>query len=108
MSTEDDYAIWWTTQDEALKILDCGRIWNECPSYLRIAFGRAYDRARRIGFVGHVTRTNGCKKVAAEGERTALRVWCTKAMGIVIRRADIRTLAHLPGIVTDFDLVRVA
>lgn len=110
--SEYDYAIWWTTQADvdAINIHFGGDLalpsW--CPRYLRDEF------ASRLGHPGRGRLWISDQLPVSAAARfddevgSPLQSHCERAAGIVIRRADIRTLAHLPGIVTDFDLVRVA
>lgn len=120
MSDEDEYAIWWTTQAEvdAIKTHFGSDLvlpaW--CPNYLQAAFASRAGRPGRgrlwvSSELEFVMRQLGHRVPSARfnpEHGTALQTHCEGAGGIVIGREDIRTLAHLPGIVTDFDLVRVA
>ncbi len=105
-----EWAIWWTTQSEVEAIrahhLDSLPSW--CPQYLRAEFASRYGRDGRGRLWIHSSLPDAPRSVAFDDEvGTALQSHCARCAGIVIRRSDVWTLQHLPGIVTDLDLVRL-
>jgi hypothetical protein len=109
-----EWAIWWTTGEEAKIIGEHFNVGSDlplpmiCPQYMRDEFSSRYGRDGRGRLWVHSSLTDAPQSVAFDDEvGTALQSHCARCAGIVIRRRDVWTLQHLPGIVTYLDLVRL-
>ena len=108
---KENYAIWWLGQEEMESApRGDGELEIPGPEYL------ARQWARRDGRPGGGRLWTDNDEFVGDEQKLGVDYWPNTPMsralancgGIVIRRKDLEHLATLPGLVTDFNLRRVA